>query len=226
MHLGGKDRLFIASVDVEAGFYQCGINDELAENFTLPPVDASFFRDRAMLVDLRGRPLPSVGKKVTPYLRTLPMGRTWAFWLMQKVRIELVFRAGVPRDRVALGEWPFPRLDTGVPAELPYCDKVTVLGTNRVCTRRIWDKVLKVFREAGFSMHEVSRVVTSMAVLGCQLGGTTPTSRRNGERAGLLMGALHWLASGPRVTGKQVEVIVGHYVATALFNRCGLAVMT
>lgn len=33
------------------------------------------------------------------------------------------------------------------------------------------------------------------------------------------------LASGPVVTGRQLEVLVGHYVASAIFQRAGLAVM-
>eukprot|EP00972_Heterocapsa_arctica_P041483 6116623-Heterocapsa_arctica.AAC.1 len=46
-----------------------------------------------------------------------------------------------------------------------------------------------------------------------------------GERLWLLRGALRWLESGPIVTGQQVEVLVGHFVAACMYKRAGLAVM-
>ena len=40
-----------------------------------------------------------------------------------------------------------------------------------------------------------------------------------------LRGALRGLANGPVVTGRQVEVVIGHYVAAGIFNRAGMSIM-
>lgn len=32
-----------------------------------------------------------------------------------------------------------------------------------------------------------------------------------------------WLSRGPTITGRQLEIILGHFVAACMFNRCGLS---
>eukprot|EP00972_Heterocapsa_arctica_P078249 11538512-Heterocapsa_arctica.AAC.1 len=85
------------------------------------------------------------------------------------------------------------------------------------------DHVLKCFEDARFAMHEISETTTSATVIGADLGGRVPHSRRLGARAWTVRQALAWLASGPTVSGRQVEVLLRHYVATSLYNRSGLS---
>eukprot|EP00972_Heterocapsa_arctica_P092144 13590470-Heterocapsa_arctica.AAC.1 len=100
-----------------------------------------------------------------------------------------------------------------------------VKGTSAEAVIAMRNQVLKCFEDAGFAMHNFSETMTSATVYGADLGGRVPHSRRVGAQAWTVRQALEWLASGPTVTGRQVEVLLGHYVATSLCNRSGLAVM-
>lgn len=63
-------------------------------------------------------------------------------------------------------------------------------------------------------------------MVGRDLGGKAPHSRRAGARLWLLQRALEWLAKGSAVSSREVEAIVGHLVVAALFQRCVLARLT
>jgi len=211
--------LYTATADIQACFYQCGIDEALSEFFCMPSIS----RAEARSVGLDA----GVGADddlVFPSLAVLPMGWTWAFWFVQRAHLELVRRAGLKTAEVASGAWPFPSLRDG-PVEIPYCDNITVVGLVATEVRAARDLVLHTFEAAGFQMHEVSAVCSETEVLGCDLGGATPSSRRTGRKLWLLRSALEWVASGPVVTGRQLEVLVGHFVAACLFNRAGLSIM-
>lgn len=198
----------------------------MAEFFCLPRVEASWALAAGLTKCVDGIPIEASDLHVYPCITVVVMGWTWAFRLIQRAHLHLLRRACVPLSRTALGGWPFLDVRGGAIA-VPYCDNVTIIGTCASEVLGLRNRVLKVFESAGFSMHEVSAVESeaSVLVLGCDLGGDVPHSRRKGARAWLLRQALAWLASGPRVTGRHVEVIIGHYVAASLYNRVGLCVM-
>eukprot|EP00959_Pyramimonas_sp_CCMP1952_P150401 3147554-Pyramimonas_sp.AAC.1 len=73
-------------------------------------------------------------------------------------------------------------------------------------------------------MHDISEVSPEGVVLGADVGGLDPSTRRSLKKLLVVRKALFWLASGPYVRGRQVEVILDHYVAACLFCRPGFAV--
>ncbi|CAK0842121.1 unnamed protein product [Prorocentrum cordatum] len=166
----------------EARFYQCGGVGKLSNYFCLPSVSVDVALELGLAVDIRGQ------------------GRA---------HMEMLRRAAVPGDRIALGAKPLPPLTSG-PVELPYSDKINVLGVKADEVTELRDRVVARFSDEGFSMHEISVASVHSTILGADLW--------------VLRGALQWLASGPIVTGRQVEVVVGHCVAAALFNRAGMSV--
>ena len=74
-------------------------------------------------------------------------------------------------------------------------------------------------------MHEITEVASFANVLGGDLGGPSPAVAQTASRRWLLKRALQWLSTGPMVSGRHLEVILGHYVAAAMFNRVGLCAM-
>lgn len=187
----------------------------MAEYLCLPRIEASWAVEAGLTTLVDG---------THPCITVIVMEWTWAFWLVQRARLNLFRRAKVPLDRTALGGWPFPNTRLGAIA-VPYCDNVTIVGTSAPAVRELCDRVLGELEPAGFSMHEISPVEHETSVLGCDLGGWIPRSRRKGMRAWLLEKSLDWLVAGPRVTGRRVEVLIGHFVSAALYNRVGLSVM-
>ena len=60
--------------------------------------------------------------------------------------------------------------------------------------------------------------------LGTEASGKHPYSRREGGKATHATGALAWLATGPIVTGRQVEILLGHFIAACVSKQAGLSV--
>ncbi|CAK0796211.1 unnamed protein product, partial [Prorocentrum cordatum] len=214
-------QVFTASADIEACFYQCGGLGSLIEFFCLPGISVA--EATHLGFDVTGL-FHDAKMKLHVALNVLPMGWSWAFWFVQRVHLEMLRRAGIDSSRLALGGWPLPLLEGG-PVELPYSDNVNVIGLDPVAVGELRDKIVSTFERHGFAMHEISPVSDAAVILGASVGGSPPSTRRVLNKLLLVRGALQWLASGPTVTGRQVEVIVGHYVALTSFNRLGLSVM-
>ena len=79
-------------------------------------------------------------------------------------------RAAVPDDKIALGAWPLPPLDSG-PVELPYSDNINVLGVKAREVTELRDRVVSCFAREGFSMHEISGTCAQSTILGAEVGG-------------------------------------------------------
>jgi hypothetical protein len=214
--------VYLASGDIKACFYQCGIDEDLSEWFCLPSVSGDEARAVGVSTYDDGAPLPAGAAAVNLSMAVLPMGFSWAFWFVQRLHLEILKRADIPTERIALSHWPFPSQQDG-PVEVPYCDNVTVLGVDKVAVTRARDSVIVAFRAAGFEMHEISETERQAIVLGTEAGGKQPSSRRDGSKGLMVKGSLQWLAKGPICTGRQVEVIVGHYIAACISNRAGLS---
>ena len=76
------------------------------------------------------------------------MGWSWAFWRMQRAHLEIVRRAGMPDDQIALASWSFPSLRDH-PVEVLYCDNITMVGTKAGRTLKTRGRILGQFREEG-----------------------------------------------------------------------------
>ncbi|CAK0841452.1 unnamed protein product [Prorocentrum cordatum] len=196
--------LHAASADIEACFYQCGGIGRLSNYFCLPSVPVEVALELGLAVDVCGQEFTG-REMVHPCLVVLPMGWSWSFWLVQRIHLEMLRRAAVPDDRIALGAWPLPPLTSG-PVELPYSDNINVPGVRAGEVTELRDRVAARFSEEGFSMHEISETSVHSTILGADVGGHPPVTRRTGQKLWLLRGALQWLASGPIVTGRQVEI--------------------
>ena len=84
------------------------------------------------------------------------------------------------------------------------------------------DTVVKQFSAAGFQLHEITDVSSSATVLGTDVGGQPAKAQRAGAKLATLRRAL-WLAEGLVVSGRQIEVFVGHFVAACMLCRPALS---
>lgn len=106
--------LKIAATDMEAYFYQCALPPGLASYFHLGSLDAA----EALSIGVErfdgGESLKGSEGVCKVALAVLPIGWSWAFWLMQGVHLNLVVRAGFPAQQVALAGgaplWPRDRV--------------------------------------------------------------------------------------------------------------------
>ena len=127
-------------------------------------------------------------------------------------------------ERRLVAAWPSPDLTVGE-ACLPYCDNLTVYGTDRSQVDEGIQKMIRGFRRLGFHLHEISGVQSASQVLGFALtpdrgGRIRPVPRK----VWTLREALTWMAAGAFVTGVQVSKLLGLYVSMAILARPALSV--
>ncbi|CAK0887833.1 unnamed protein product, partial [Prorocentrum cordatum] len=87
------------------------------------------------------------------------------------------------------------------------------------------DRIVAQFEAEVFAVHDISEASSEGVFLGADVGGLGLSTRRSLKKLLVVRKALFWLASGPYVSGRQLELILGHYVAACLFCRPGFAVM-
>ena len=80
------------------------------------------------------------------------------------------------------------------------------------------NKLVAHFSSKGFELHEVEYARTEAQPLGCHIDGSDRIAGPKPERAWRLKAAFEWLSSGRVVTGKQVQNLLGHFVACAPFG--------
>lgn len=150
-------------------------------------------------------------------LPALPMGWSWALWLMQRVHLNPVNRPGFLDGQVALSGWPFPSLARGhvrshIAATSPWS------GSDGDSARDARDSVLQEIEWAGFTMHETTSVEEESRVLDGDLGGSTVKVRRDIRKLWLVKNAFEWLEPGP-LAGSRWRCSSG----TSFFKRSGMS---
>ena len=73
-------------------------------------------------------------------------------------------------------------------------------------------------------MHEVRHASPSAQPFGCHFDGARLRVGSKPEKLWRLRRAFNWLASGAPVSGRQVEVLLGHFVVESLHHRPLLSV--
>ena len=217
------DVMYIAQSDVKDFFYALTLWPGLATYFSLPPVPN----------DLRiklggslpaGQTVPASGW-VWPHLRVVPMGWSWAFWVAQRVHQHIALSSsGLGVDRPLLDHAPAPLLACGTPVILPYCDNLNVAGLDKDKVQLVKDKVVSGLRRAGFLAHEELDATTAADSLGYRVDGAAGTVQPAPAPLARLVSALRWVETRPRVTGRQLERLVGHIIHKLLLRRESLSI--
>jgi hypothetical protein len=144
---------FIGSADIKNCFYQCGILPELSEWLAFAGEEASFAARLGCTHDIWGNPLPQRGT-IYPVLLVLPMGWNWSFWIVQRMRVKVLARAGIDRSRLLVSSWPAPPLGKETVA-MPYCDNLAIIGLDPTQVNADLTKLMNTFTSVGFELHEV-----------------------------------------------------------------------
>eukprot|EP00972_Heterocapsa_arctica_P002595 380804-Heterocapsa_arctica.AAC.1 len=82
---------------------------------------------------------------------------------------------------------------------------------------------MNMFTAVGFELHEVEFATAQHMTLASIFDGERHCIGARGEKAWTLRGALRHGASGIAMTGRQLEVLIGHYVVEALYTRPALS---
>ena len=216
-----EDELFIAQEDVKDFFYRLQIPKDLGEFFAFPPIDACMLKDVLGYVPDEVRDLAgSEEAPIFPHMRVLPMGFSWAFHLAHEAHKTLACRtlpsASLLEDRRAAPVMSKARTNS---AMLIYADNNNHLGVTRDRVESDQGRVLEALHEHGLDTHDhvyCTSLAESLAVRIDGLGGTVgPTAARD-WRLDKALEACLWR---PRLSGSELQVLVGHMTVRALINR-------
>ena len=93
------EKLYVAQSDIKDYFYSLQLPKNLRQMFCTPPIAGSLLEHWKVSVDQGG----SLGRDgwIHPMLRVVPMGWSWAMWLLQRAhQFQSQIGAGVSQDRV------------------------------------------------------------------------------------------------------------------------------
>eukprot|EP00971_Amphidinium_carterae_P329560 6462107-Amphidinium_carterae.1 len=212
------------SGDVEVCFYQYYLPEEFRDFFTLPSIDSKFLSD-SLCKQL------GITRKFGPIsfrVRVCPMGWNWAVVLVQKRQLQLLqspthFSDDDVDDDDECGHWlrdkvPSPPLtQLGDFRQLLYIDNFAVLSLDESLSRERLDGMVKNLALRGIVSHKDDQ---SEGFIGLQLDPYryvwTVKTRRFWR---LVRGLQHVLNTNRKLTGRQVERLVGHITSVLLLRR-------
>ena len=217
--------LYCGTADVQDAFHRMGIPLWLSRWFGLPRFRAG---DVGITETVDGVVDPD--DWVTPMPRCLPMGFSWSLFFAQDVDEEVasqaLSRAELLRDR----GHPLVLTLRGALASSTrhyiYVDNIGVFGSDgRVVASKLED-VCAAFETRGLAVHEVSVSDSGVEALGVLLDGRRRHTRLTAKRFWRVRGALLALASRRKISGRQVEAIIGHATFCGLVRRETLSVFS
>ncbi|CAK0853814.1 unnamed protein product [Prorocentrum cordatum] len=194
------EAIYSASFDIKDYFQELRIDEELSQYFALPAVRAS-----AVGVGSISGVQVDTHELIYPALQSLPMGFSWAMWAAQLVHEEVLRRAGLPPPRLLRDGTPPPSLGGG-PVHMAFADNFGAIGCDMA-------------EKAGFHVHEIERVSTSLDIIGVHLDGERKVVTLSAARAWRIYAGLHAFVRRGRCTGREMRAILGHLCFAFLLRR-------
>ena len=221
--------VFVAQEDVKDYFYRLGIPLALGEFFSLPAIDPQVLmeimgtipQEVAELLDTHEAP-------IFPCMAVLPMGFSWAFHLAHQAHTYLANQALLQvkllRDRSVA-----PRLQSsggdGLTAMLIYADNNNHVGIDRDAVQSDQDLVMEILHKCGLATHDVEAPSSLAESLGVRIDGLSGTVGPTPKRDWRLDRALGACNGRVKLSGKELQVIVGHITVRALLHRGLMGIM-
>lgn len=210
--------LIVGQVDIREAFYRMELPGPLRATFGLRRIRAG----DAGVASVGGA-LVGAGEFITPRLRALPMGWSWALWWCQAIHERCVEAAGLgPERRLCDGQEPAAITDR---PHLQYVDNFAVLGEKREEVEADLTKVCDELRRRGLALHTEEVTVGETKLLGWVLSGEDCSLQPEGRRVWRLRFAIRWALRVGEISGRDLERLIGHAVFVALCRRESLAIL-
>lgn len=216
IELSPHDNLYFASADLKDAFYHLELPHGIRHLFGLRGVRAGDIG----LESLRGKPVPW-HQTVFPQLSAVPMGWSWALYLCQTLHERIVGQVGAD-DALRLSDKK-PAPDSRV-LHTEYVDNFHVIGTDEQAVSQLSQTGIAALRDSGLVVHEEEQSMGSAQILGWEFssdGTLRPTTRRLWK---VRLAILHVLKSG-RISGQQLERVIGHMSFISMVRREGLSIL-
>ncbi|CAK0879867.1 unnamed protein product, partial [Prorocentrum cordatum] len=203
--------------DVENCFHRLRLPDGMHRCFALRPIPAKYTK-------LRG----TVGRDalIYPCLASFPMGFTWPLWVAQRCSeavLDKVSQLGPSRRITDHAEPIVPRKGGEVQYAL-YVDNLGVLGGAEPPAQLALGAGCAALGAVGLKTHERELLAGGGETLGRMLDGRQLETRVTEMRRWRIDGAFRWALRRRRLSGKQLERLVGHATFVSLLDHTALNV--
>jgi hypothetical protein len=221
MEVAHTGQLFIAETDIDNCFYRLRIDENYGRYFSLPGVKASDFGITHVAGDLVGP-----DERIYPCLAVLPMGHTWSLYYAQNVSEHQT--SSVPDlagCRPMRGDGSSSVLAD--PSELTYfvyVDNIGVIGSDPVRVEEAVRSVASQLTGLGLLCHAPSPASTVADVLGVEFNSERCGFRPTAKRYGLIRRTIEWVLRRGRLSGQQLEILVGHMTYFCMLQRGALSI--
>eukprot|EP00438_Fugacium_kawagutii_P023337 Skav200217 [mRNA] locus=scaffold3745:15519:20956:- [translate_table: standard] len=216
IELEPNQKLYFASADLKDAFYHLELPHGIRHLFGLRGVRAGDIG----LESVNGVPVPW-HQTIYPQLSAVPMGWTWALYLCQTLHERIVGQVGADDTSRLSDKKPAP--DSTV-LHTEYVDNFHVIGTDEEAVTQLSQSGIRALRGTGLVVHEEEQSSGSAQILGWEFssdGTLRPTSRRLWK---VRLAILHLLTCG-RVSGQQLERVIGHMSFISMVRREGLSIL-
>ena len=151
------------------------------------------------------------------------MGFSWSFWIVQELVLNICREAGIPSEQILVSSWPAPSLEQGVVAN-PYCDNLNLFGFDKSEVNDQLRRLMAGFRKYGFELHEIEWAWLLARPLGSEFNGCSSILGPRVEKMLALRSACRWLQAGRRVSGRQLQIVVGLLTHEFLYHRSAFSI--
>ena len=203
-------KLYVCNADLANAFYTLSMPMELRKYFGLRGVVAG-----RLGIDQIGDVAVGRRQVVYPRVAVLPMGWSWALHWCQQVHERIAERSGL-RKSERLQD--FLAAPAGGFWHIQYVDNLHVLGVDKQeVESRFW-RTVQALKQSGLTVHEEETCDSGAKVLGWEyeVGGSFRPTK---ERVWRIRLATAELLKHGRMTGKQLERLVGHITFVSLGKR-------
>ena len=204
-------QLHISTADLKDAFYHFQLPEELRCYFGMRPI----FCEQPSCSQSQSIPR----SKLYPRLKVLPMGWNHALFWCQAIHQHVVQQAGATIDTCLEDKAIAPASSM---FHIEYVDNFIVLGTSKAQVDEVAAAGVKALRDKGLVVHEEESSHGKIKVLGWEFEDTK--LRPLSHRVWRVKLAMERLLEVGRVSGRQLEKVVGHASFICLGRREGLSV--
>ena len=209
--------VYIGSADVRNAFYGMAVPESLSDQFSLPFVRAS----DVGISHIHNLPIQK-DSILVPCLTVLPMGWSWSLHYCQSFVANIV-KDCVSADRFFVDKKPALSLDSQ--SDLigtAYVDNYCVIGHDPQRVDHMLAKINKRITGLGLGVHEQSQASTQGQFVGLEFDRGRVSIKK--IRLWRLKFALDRVLSFRKMSGKMLEIIIGHCTWCMLIRRESLSV--
>ena len=237
--VGDGAALFVGLSDIKDAFHRLRQPRWMQELFCLDPIPAQWVGVQGQQID--GVTL-AADQLIFPMPASLPMGCSWSLFFAQAVSehlmsdVPLLAQSALLRDRGpplvirscgqdnACGKKT--ELPAGDPRHYVYVDNLGVLSTSQELVKGALDEIKSKFEARGLVLHPGEIECEHIDALGCRLSGTKRRASLKPARLWRLRQGIRYLLNLRSVSGRVVEVVLGHCTYCALLNRSLMSVFS